>query len=283
MKNYFLFSTRTALLVTLCFVFLFSCEEPEEAVVPDTTVTFVNIPDEVKAQFLQLGFDPSDLIMEGENYLVEGDILVTPEALANMLSSEPTIISGPQGEQYRTHALVDRNMKTIRVRPTDNGVRFLKAIDRAISNYNSLGLTFRMVRVPLNAPTDIIVSRSAGNSYLGRAEFPGGLITKKPGGKIDIDARTFDRDDNYIEHVITHELGHCVGMRHTDWYNRSLSCGTGGNEGQNLIGVGAEHIPGTPKKTNTPPDPTSIMNACVRNTTNGEFSNFDRIALRKIY
>ena len=40
-----------------------------------------------------------------------------------------------------------------------------------------------------------------------------------------------------IEHVITHELGHTIGFRHSDYYNRAISYGSGGNEGD--AGVGA--------------------------------------------
>lgn len=282
MQTRYLFLLKVTLLLTLSTSLFLSCEELEEAVTPAAG----EITDEVKEQFLSLGFDPSDLTMEGKDYLVEGDMLISPEALAGMLSAELVTVNHPQGEQYRTRRLVDRDLKTIRVRPTDEGARFVLAIDRAISNFNALGLTFRMVRVPLNTATDIIISRSENSdpSKLGKAEFPRATFGGgRPGGRVDIYARTFDRNNDYVEHVITHELGHCVGLRHTDWYNRDLSCPDGGSEGNSLIGPGAEHIPGTPKKTTAPPDPTSVMNACVRNTTNGEFSRYDRIALQEIY
>ena len=76
---------------------------------------------------------------------------------------------------------------------------------------------------------------------------------------------------------MTHEIGHCLGLRHTDYFNRSLSCGSGGNEGDG--GVGANHIPGTP----TGFDANSIMLACFSSSEDGEFGPFDIKALEYLY
>jgi hypothetical protein len=61
--------------------------------------------------------------------------------------------------------------------------------------------------------------------------------------------------------------------------NRSFSCGTGGNEGQETTGVGAVHIPGTP----TGPDAASWMLACIGNGVNRPFNSNDKTALNYLY
>ena len=81
------------------------------------------------------------------------------------------------------------------------------------------------------------------------------------------------------EHVITHELGHCIGFRHSDYYDRSISCGgSASNEGAS--NVGAIHIPGTPTTAGVG---GSIMNSCFRSSESGEWSSSDRTALYYLY
>jgi hypothetical protein len=59
--------------------------------------------------------------------------------------------------------------------------------------------------------------------------------------------------------IIAHEMGHCIGFRHTDYKNRAYSCG-GFKVNEGRAGVGAVWIPGTPTG---PKDPNSWMLACT--------------------
>lgn len=72
---------------------------------------------------------------------------------------------------------------------------------------------------------------------------------------------------------MAHEIGHCIGFRHTDYQTRQ-SCGQNVNEGS--AGVGAIHIAGTP----TGSDSSSIMQSCgpVIN-----FNNKDVTTLEALY
>ena len=285
MKKLFSHSSRTLLLLLAGLAFLPACEDQqhEEAIEPTFTrpqPVYGAVPEIVKDQFTSLQFDVSDIAMIGENYLLEGDIMVTPEALNNLLAFQDELTNPENGrtDQYRTFNLVSRNLQTIRIRPTSNQTRFIRAIDRAIFNYNQLGLTFTMVRVAANQAAEITVRLTSGQGFLGSAGFPTG--NGLPWNDILIDASAFSGDDDFAEQTVTHEIGHCLGLRHSDWYNRSLSCGQGGNEEEPPSGVGAVGIPGTVQF-----DRESLMNSCgaITSDPSGEFSFYDRRALQTLY
>lgn len=278
-------SKFTALLCGVCALMITSCNEETAPSIEETK----NISEEVKSQFKSLGFDVSDIRMsedqelldpayEAGNYVLENDIIITPENLIEMLNSD-VHHTGAVGEQYRTNNLVN-SPRTIRVigytggsYALDNTMR--TALNWAINNYNRLntGLNFTLTFGTNYQPYDIVVYRVSGGGG-GSAGFPS---NGNPYKFVQIQSGTSQFGTNVTEHVITHEIGHCLGMRHTDFFNRSLSCGTGGNEGDG--GVGAVYIPGTP----TGFDPNSIMLACFSSSEDGEFGPFDVAALEFLY
>ncbi|MEM1405543.1 MAG: M57 family metalloprotease [Bacteroidota bacterium] len=284
MTNLNFIRTRVvAILVSIGF--LYSCGDLE-SVQPEEVV----ITDEVKSQFSSLGFDVSDITttnglelldpeQESGKYLLEGDLVISPEDLQNMLGGE--FIKGePRFEQYSTNNLVSQGSTINVIGYTGNNGNGLDskmqtALQWAVNNFNALNinLNFTLTYGTNFSPFDIVVYRVSGSGG-GSAGFPSG---GNPFKWVQIQSGTSNFDTNVVEHVITHEIGHSVGLRHTDYFNRSFSCGTGGNEGS--AGVGANHIPGTP----TSADPNSIMLACFSSTEDGEFGSFDRVALEFLY
>ena len=84
-----------------------------------------------------------------------------------------------------------------------------------------------------------------------------------------------------IATIMAHEMGHCIGFRHTDFYDRSISCGGGlSNEGD--AGIGANHIPGTPNVGEVSASRRSWMLACT-DGSNRPFNNDDKTALSYLY
>ncbi|MBL3657985.1 M57 family metalloprotease [Fulvivirga sediminis] len=269
------FNSVKAGILSVCLLstsFMFtSCEEDRKEVEPQQDGS-----EEISAAVIQrlkdLHFNTEGIQLVNGDYLVEGDMIITPEALEEM--SDPVIVEGPKGEQYRTYNLVS-TPRTIRVLGYQLNSTMSQGLNRAIANFNALNCGFTMQRTTSTSNWDIAV-QSYGSGAGGVAGFPSG---GNPYQYVNVYPGTAQYGVNVVEHVMTHELGHCMGMRHSDWFNRAISCGSGGNEG--TAGVGAVHIPGTPSQPSV--DANSIMLSCFSANESGNFSNYDRIALETIY
>ena len=122
--------------------------------------------------------------------------------------------------------------------------------------------------------------RDESRGVLGSAGFP--TSSGNPYGQIKMSGvleSSYGLSTASIATIIAHEMGHCIGFRHTDYFDRSISCGgSASNEGAST--VGAVYIPGTP--TGATAADKSWMLAC---TDGGDrpFNADDRTALDYLY
>jgi hypothetical protein len=251
-------AARGIVLAAACSAFVSACAEQ-----PDET-------QEIVANLVTAGF-PADDIM-----VVDGKVYVGRDARVSLAASREMLEAGSSTEeQYRTTNLVSASLSKICIDgSTFTGV-FSTALDLAIENYGDLPLSFTMARAPSTDCSFTINAVIDPGMNGGVAGFPSNGY---PYGRITIGGQLSQYGVDVIEHVITHEIGHTLGFRHSDYYNRSISCGSGGNEG--VGDVGAIHIPGTPS---TAVRGGSIMNSCFRSVETGEFTSSDLTALTTLY
>ncbi|MBZ9731168.1 zinc-dependent metalloprotease [Salegentibacter sp. JZCK2] len=266
--------------------FLASCQKEEtttleEAKIEETTQE-TKISKEDLKQIANLHFNTQDaeaidfLLPNGEtkkSFLIEGDILLDEEQLESLSSANVT------DKQYRTYNLVSTPRYVNVIGYTGGSGQGLTskqrtALQRAINNYNSLniGLYFTLTFGTNYGPYDIVVYQNPNGEAGGVAGFPSDGDPYKY-------VQIYSGMENYStatnEHVITHEIGHSVGLRHTDWYSRQ-SCG---QSGEAAGSDGAVHIPGTP----TGFDSNSVMLACFSASESGNFGYYDEVALEYLY
>jgi len=258
-------SMKAILFAVGCSALSFACSTDQ------STSTDEN--QEIIDNLVQVGFPLSDIkVFDGKVY-TGLDAEVSLEASREMASSD----TADKDEQYRTTNLVSSSITNICVNGSAFTGTFSTALNNAIARYNALGLSWHMTRTSgstsgCSATITARLSSGAGGS----SGFPSG---GRPFNTINIGSGTSQYGVNTTTHVIIHELGHCVGFRHSDYYNRAISCG-GSPTNEGSSGVGAILIPGTPSTATVG---GSIMNSCFRASESGQFTSSDVTALNALY
>jgi Dual-action HEIGH metallo-peptidase len=241
----------------------------------ETKTTPEGIPQDVITKISSLGFSTNNVQKIDEGYLVEGDIILSTANL-NEVPTSPTLRIA-EVEQYRTFNLVSKP-RTITVSTSGSiSTGLSNGINAAIDRYNALNLGLTFQRGGSNGGGTINIKLVHTGQYIASSGFPSSTGDPYPEVKY---AKLYQNYSlGFVATVIAHEMGHCIGFRHTDYMNRSYSCGSGGNEGQETTGVGAVLIPGTPSG----PDPNSWMLSCLSSTTDRPFNSNDKTALSYLY
>ncbi|OQP59323.1 M57 family metalloprotease [Niastella populi] len=252
-----------------CMLTLFACRKNVKS---DSDTSNSAVSEDVLAKIYQLGFSNKNVTADGNgNYIVEGDILISQEELD--AKPEMQFLRVGDEEQYRTNNLVTGLPRNITVSLASALGTWSTALNTAISRYNALGLRITFTRVTSGANIQIV---NGSGSFLASAGFPSG---GNPYNRVILNnSAVSGQPQNTVATILAHEIGHCIGFRHTDYMNRSYSCGGSPvNEGAST--VGAVHIPGTP----TGPSAGSWMLSCIGSGQNRPFTSSDITALNYLY
>ena len=239
------------------------------------------ISQETLSKIKALGFGTSDVRKVDEGYLVEGDIILTDENLNT--TPEQGILRVGTAEQYRTTNLVKNLPRTITVTTSGLGQAYIDGTIQTVDRYNALNLQIRFQYISSGKADITIVGfnqpPSGGYITLGSSGFPSRRGDPYSQVKMNTNQYAYgtNPDPQYVGAVIQHEIGHCIGFRHTDYMDRSYSCG-GSKVNEGASNIGAIHIPGTP----TGPDANSWMLACS-NGRDRTFNSNDKTALNYLY
>jgi Dual-action HEIGH metallo-peptidase len=258
---------------SLFAMFVFSCKSKET---PTTTDEVNEISQDVLSRIAALGFSTEGVKIEPDGYIVENDIFLSKHELEHAAVRQSLVVG--ESEQYRTTNLVTGLPRVITVSLSSQLSGYSAALDIALARYNAENLQITFQRVTSGAAISIV---RGNGSYLASAGFP--TSTGAPHNSIRINSNaigsgTSTTFNNYVATILAHEIGHCIGFRHTDYMNRAYSCGGAvANEGAST--VGAIHIPGTP----TTADPNSWMLACIGSNQSRPFNANDKTALNFLY
>jgi len=235
---------------------------------------------EIIDNLVQAGYPVSD------TQVIDGKVFVGNDAEVSLQASREMLGGSKGDEQFRTFNLVGGPSPQTNI--CINGAPFTnptlsQGLDLAIGNFNGLFgpsrlAFFRVNGGPVAGCNFFINSAIIPGLVGGSSGFPSGGA---PFGLINIGDGIIPFGLDVCEHVITHEIGHTIGFRHSDFFNRSISCGGAPvNEENPPSGLGAVLIPGTPNGSAVG---LSLMNSCFRATENGEFTPTDVTALTTLY
>ncbi|HJT75405.1 MAG TPA: M57 family metalloprotease, partial [Chitinophaga sp.] len=194
-------------------------------------------------------------------YMVQGDI---------MFDKKATDDHDVHTEQAMSDYLVVYGMRTINVYLAGgfSSINLDGPLNTAIAAYNALGSGLQFVRVYTQAQANISIVRNnnIGTNVCGSAGFPS--TAGRPYGTVNISETTLTTygltSASQLTFLLAHEIGHCIGLRHTNWQSAGESS--------------AYPVAGTPST-----DGSSVMNGSTCGNSWNGFSYYDQVAIQTMY
>lgn len=263
-RLFYLIGIFTILSLTL----LVSCKKSEHHLSKNNLV-------DTKTQIYKMGFDTAGIIDMGDYYLVEGDILIKKNFNKTVPRQASTKNIAPVYLNYQSDIKVFIDSSIPDDSSQDN---WRLAISNSITNFNNLNSNIKF-RLVTSLPADLIAKGSLDiPGYVAAAQFP---LFGKPGDTLYINFDYSYLSDDEKTYIITHELGHIIGFRHTDWRQHG-EAESGPDRGDTY---GAYTIGYSPNYGQDP-DVNSVFNKFIFGRSwgpNSGFSYWDLYAITYLY
>lgn len=253
------------ILFSLVFMLFYSScnfQEEQDGILTSSNNADKTILDVAKAKLLSMGFDTLDIVDVGKYYQVENDVLVDKDALNHHLSTR----------QFTSNFYVP-DSSVIRIAIDDKAISQTSGWTEALKEVTDIyheyaGLDFMYV----DSSPDILLTKK----YLPYANvcaqgvFPSS--SDKPGNFVYINSGFYKDIDSYLSHsqkvfLLMHELGHNLGLRHSD-------CKKNGEDTK----YGMNLVPGTPES-----DENSYMNSSTCGKSWNGIRYYDKITLATLW
>ncbi|TWI91182.1 dual-action HEIGH metallo-peptidase [Chitinophaga japonensis] len=222
----------------------------------------------------QLGFDTTGARNYDSLFIVEGDIPMAKSFLDTVKLSS----SDKNGRHAYTNTLL--NMNNIRIFLSETfwgNSTYYQGILRAVQEWNGVtnsSLNFHTISHADAGYNWEIINATLPGGILALNDYPGlPDINGVPGYNILVDMdyiNSLNLTYRQISWIIAHEIGHMVGLRHSDWDLRGEGTGV----------EGANYFPNIPVE-----DYSSLMRAIFDINNDGSvlFSSYDRTAISTLY
>lgn len=247
----------------LLLLLAIGCSKKSDVQVQPPDQQGFNMNDPLLKQILKEGYSLKNIQETQDYYVVEGDILFSKKDHAPA--------SGPQTEQGRSPYIVAPAYRAINVYLNTAGftsINLNTIVDNVIAAYNAVGSGISMTRVfsPAQAHITIQQNSSIGAGVCGQAGFP--FSSGQPFNIVNISQTVLVSNgitsNAQLTQLVAHELGHCLGLRHTNYQALGEPAPIG--------------IPSTPSS-----DAASVMNGATCGSSWAGFSTNDQTAFRALY
>lgn len=248
-------------IVAMVALVIAACKKNQESAQTEPQETVKNA-DKVLQYIKDLGFPASSIVDNGNEFVVEEDILFPKDMQI------PAEGVGTKIEQYYTGSIVSATKKlNIRIFVDPSMTSMSSEINSAIAQWNGVPNSTLRFSIVTTAPYDILIKDEAlaappGFVTCGQAQFPSG---GSAGALVRINKSAI-AGNSFAQRArtICHEFGHCISFRHTNWSAQGESTAT------NVPGV-----PGT--------DASSLMNGGQCNSGATVLSQKDKDATAALY